>query len=126
MLHYESGTPMDAPYIIDRQIFKIMKFIYRKHEVKLSLIAKKFGDGAIPLSLSLCIPQYAAYCSKDKLWTFDTVHTSPDGSIGLTSLGNKYVEDRREAFIKWFVPLVTSSISVAISMMALAVSIFLK
>lgn len=126
MLHSESGTPAEAPYIIDKQTFKIMKFIYHKHEVKLSLIAKKFGDGAVPISLSLCIPQYAAYCGKDKLWTYDTVHTSFDGSIGLTPLGNKYVEDRLEAFVKWFVPLVTSSISVAISMMALAASIFLK
>lgn len=125
-MHYESETPAETPYIIDKRAFKIMKFIYRKHEVKLIRIEKKFGDGAVPITLSLCLPQYAAYCGKDKRWTYDIFSTSPDGSIGLTPLGNKYVEDRQEAFIKWFVPLVTSSISVAISMMALAASIFFK
>lgn len=117
---------METPCIIDQRTFKIMKFIYRKHEVKLGCIEKKFGDEAVDSALYLCPSQYAAYRDEEKRLTFDISHTSHNGSIGLTPLGNKYVEDRREAFVKWFVPLVTSSISVAISMMALAASIFLK
>ena len=103
-----------------------MKFIYRKHEVKLGRISKKFGDEALDLALYLCPHQYAAYRDEKKMLTYDISNTSHEGSIGLTPLGNKYVEDRQEAFVKWFVPLVTSSISVAISLMALAASIFLN
>ncbi|MDO5344414.1 MAG: hypothetical protein Q4E91_01565 [Lachnospiraceae bacterium] len=117
---------MEIPFIIDKETYTIMKYIYRHKEVKLCKISNKFGEDAMIAALYLCPQQYAAYRDESKHITFDITHTSANGSIGLTPLGNKYVEDRREAFIKWYVPLVTSSISVAISMMALATSIFLK
>lgn len=117
---------METPCIIDKNTYKVMKYIYHKHEVKLFKITEKFGDDVTAASLYLCTHQYAAYRDEAKMLTYDISHTSSEGSIGLTPLGNKYVEDRQEAFIKWFVPLVTSSISVAISLMALAASIFLN
>ena len=117
---------MEIPFVIDQTTFKAMKFIYRKHEVKLNRIAKKFGEDTLVSILYLCPRQYAAYRDEDERLTFDISNTSYNGSIGLTPLGNTYVEDRRESFVKWFVPLVTSSVSVAISMMALAASIFLN
>lgn len=115
------------PFVIDQQTFKIMRYIYRKHEVRLELIGRKFGDDGIVSALYLCPAHYAAYRNNEtKQLTFDISDTSYKGSIGLTPLGNKYLEDRREAFVKWFVPLVTSSISVAVSLIALATSIFLN
>lgn len=119
-------TNMENPCIIDKNTFKVMKYIYRKQEVKLSCISKKFGEDAIIFALYLCPSQYAAYRNEDKTLTFDISHTSSEGSIGLTPLGNKYVEDRCESFVKWLLPLIISSISVAISLMALATSIFIK
>ncbi len=107
-----------------KKTYRIMKYIYRKHEVKLKRIVKKFGEDADVSALYLCPRYYAAYRDPTGRVTFDISYAHCDGYIGLTPLGNKYVEDRREAFVKWFVPLVTSSISVAISLMALAASIF--
>ena len=117
---------METPYVIDKKTFKVMKYIYHKHEVSLGKIAKHLGNDAVSSATYLCPQHYAAYRDENKQLTFDITHTSYKGSIGLTPLGNKYVEDRRESFVKWFVPLITSSISVAISMMALAASIFLN
>ncbi len=116
----------EIPYIIDYSTFKVMKFIYRKHEIKLKHIAKKFGEDAVVSALYLCPSRYAAYRDENGMLTFDISHTSSEGSIGLTPLGNKYVEDRIETLVKWLFPLITSSISVAISLIALAASIFLN
>ncbi|MCM1057922.1 MAG: hypothetical protein NC517_09980 [Firmicutes bacterium] len=115
-----------VPYIIDKNTYNVMKYIYRKHEVKLEDVLKKFGEDGLILAIYLCPQHYAVYRNEEQRLTFDISTTSAEGSIGLTPLGNKYVENRREAFVKWFVPLVTSSISVAISMLALATSIFLS
>ncbi len=117
---------METPYIIDANTYKIMKYIYRKHEVKLHRVARKYGEEAATIALYLCPEKYAVYRDENGTLTFDISNTSQYGSIGLTPLGNKYVEDRRESFVKWFVPLVTSSISVAISIIALAASIVFK
>lgn len=117
---------MDKPFIIDKKTYSVMKYIYRHHEVHLYKIRKKFGDDGLTSAIYLCPAFYAAYRDEKGHLTFDISSTSDMGKIGLTPPGNKYVEDRREAFIKWFVPLIVSSVSVAISLMSLAVSIFLK
>ena len=115
-----------VPFIIDGNTYKVMNYLYRHKEVKLHKLNRKFGDETAGLARALCPHYYAAYRDEDGRLTFDTSVTSTDGSIGLTPLGNKYVEDRREAFIKWFVPLVTSTTSVAVSIIALAISIFTR
>ncbi len=117
---------MATPFIIDKDTYKVMKYLYRHKEIKLYKIEKRFNSEMLCSALYLCPQQYAAYRDESGHLTFDITNTSTNGSIGLTPLGNKYVEDRNESFIKWFVPLVTSSISVAISMIALATSIFFK
>lgn len=115
----------EMPYVIDRKTFRVMKYLHRKYEIKLEHIEKKFDEDGRIAALYLCPQHYAAYRDENGI-TFDISSTSSEGYIGLTPLGNKYVEDRSESFVKWFVPLITSSISVAISMLALAASIFLK
>lgn len=114
------------PFIIDGNTYKVMKYLYRHKEVKLHKLYRKFNQEIVDASMYLCPNYYAAYRDEEERLTFSIANTSANGSIGLTPLGNKYVEDRREAFIKWFVPLVTSTTSVAVSIIALAISIFTK
>lgn len=117
---------MDIPIVIDKETYKVMKHIYRNQEVKLGDLNRKFGDDAICSALYLCSCYYAAYRDKEGQLTFNPKFTSSDGSIGLTPLGNKYVEDKQEALVKWIVPILISVAAVSISVLSLAISIFMK
>lgn len=110
---------MDAPIIIDKHTYRIMRYVYRHHEVKLHKIRKKFGrDGIVCLSM-LVSAHYALYKDPDGTYTFDTSSIDPNGSFGLVLPGNKYVENRRQSFMQWFVPTFISLLALIISVASL-------
>lgn len=115
---------MDVPFIVDKEIYKIMKYLYRHQEVRLGKISRKFGEHSVSVALSLCPQHYAAYRDEQKRLTFDITSTSAKGSIGLTPLGNQYVEDRRRSNVICYTPILLSAVSVIVSIVALLVSIF--
>jgi len=114
---------MDNDIVIDNKTYKMMKYLYRKNEAKISTLQKKFKDDARSLPY-LCDYKYALYRKPDGTLTFESSSIHHDGTLGLTPLGNKYVENKRETFIQWFVPILISCLSAVISLMAIAISIF--
>lgn len=114
---------MDNDIIIDKKMFKMMKYLYKKNDAKISVLHKKFKDDARLLPY-LCDYKYALYKKPDGTLTFESSHIHRDGTLGLTPLGNKYVENKRETFLQWFVPILISCLSAVISLLAIAISIF--
>lgn len=110
--------------LIDNKTHKIMNYVYMKDEVKLSVIEKKFGTNGINALCYLCNIKYAIYRKPDGELTYDINSTHFDGSFGLMPQGNKFVENKRESFFHWFIPILISCISAAISLLAIAISIF--
>ena len=112
-------------FIIDRETYKIMKYIYRHKEVTISKLMRKFKnfDDVDAIAIALCKSKYAAYRDTDNSLHFDVFSYSDRGSVGLTPLGNKYIQDKRLSFIQWFVPVMCSIISVFVSILALIISL---
>ena len=115
---------MENETVIDNKTYKMMKYLYRKNEVKISVLEKKFGNDDVTMLFYLCNNEYAIYRKPDKTLTYETKEIHYNGSIGLTPLGNKYVERKRETFLQWFVPILISCLSAVISLLAIAISIF--
>jgi hypothetical protein len=110
------------PFIIDKQCYKIMKYIYRHKEVTIGELREKFGKDKADYILYLCPAHYAAYRDVTGKLTYDISSTSHDGLIGLTPNGNKYIEDRRDSFIKWIIPTLISILALVTSVSALITS----
>lgn len=113
---------MNGSIFIDKQTYKIMCYVYRHHEVKLSKIEEKFGREGISSLLLLVSSQYALYKTPDGLYTSDTTSIDSDGSIGLIPPGNVYIENRRQSFIQWFVPTFISLLALIASIASLLFS----
>lgn len=110
------------PFIIDKQRYKVMKYIYRYKEVPLGKIRKKYGENGFISAIYLCPEHYAAYRDTTGRLTYDISSTSYDGLITLTPLGNKYIEDRQDSFIKWVIPTFISVLALITSIAALIAS----
>lgn len=113
---------MQDPVVIDKKTYKVMRYIYRHHEISLNKIGEKFGEDGIASALYLCPKHLAAYRDNAGILTFDITHTSSDGLIGLTVPGNKYIEDRSSSFIKWCIPTLISILALITSVAALIAS----
>lgn len=113
---------MQDPFVIDKATYKIMKYIYRHHEVTLGKIREKFGDEGLAIATYLCPEKFAVYRTENKQFTYDITHTSADGTILLTIAGNKYVEDRMSSFTQWMIPIAISLFALAISAISLVLS----
>lgn len=106
---------MDTPIIIDKQTYKIMRYVYHHHEVKLHKIHKKFGREGIACLSMLVSAKYALCKTPNGSYTFDVSSIDSNGSFGLVSPGNEYVENRRRSFMQWFVPTFISLLALMIS-----------
>lgn len=119
---------MDEPKVVDKQLYKVMCYIYKHKEVEISkVIAAVKGkvDEADVRIMTLCDYKFAAYRAPgSRTPTFDTCNFDHSGKVGLTPLGLKYVEDRRESLIKWLVPMSFSLVSVVFALISLLVSLF--
>ncbi len=110
------------PFIIDKQCYKIMKYIYKHKEISMGKLRKKFKRDGADYALYLCPAHYATYRDTTGKLTYDISSTSHDGLIGLTPIGNKYIEDRRDNFIKWIIPTLISILALVTSVAALIAS----
>lgn len=112
-------------FVIDKDTYKIMKYIYRHKETTISRLTRKFKniDDVDAIAIGLCQSKYAAYRDLDNSLHFEVFSYSDRGSVVLTPLGNKYIQDRRLSFMQWFVPVMCSIISVFVSIIALIISL---
>lgn len=115
----------DTPFVIDKNTYKVMKYIYRKKKTTISNIIHKFKNIEEPdvLAIYLCVNKYAVYFDIDRKPYFDAPSYSDFGNVALTPLGNKYIEDKKRLFVQWFVPVMCSISSVLISIIALIISL---
>lgn len=110
-------------FVIDGYTYKIMKYAYKKHSVKIGAITRKFGPkSSIPI-MELCRMRYGTYISPsgEVVEIPDSLHES--GTFYLLPIGNKYIEDRTDDFRKWILPISISFLSVVISVLALVVTL---
>ena len=114
---------MTPEIVVTKQLHKILRYIYRRKEVSLGTLQKKFKKCAVSDFLYLIDCHYAAYKGENKLWTYDTTHTSHTGIIGLTLPGEKYVEDKRSQTLQWVFTTLIAFISMLISFFALLFSL---
>lgn len=115
---------MENNIIIDKTMYKIMKYIYRKQGASFGRITKKFGEDDAMLIVELCRIHYTAIRLPDKKITQSVSYLSDDCVIHLLPPGNKYVEDMRESSVISRTPIFLSVVSVIVSVVALLVSIF--
>ena len=113
----------DKPVFIDSETYKVMKFVYRHNEVKLSVIYDKFGRNGITDMCYLCDIHYSLYRNPKGELTYDTSHLDNNGSFGLVYPGNSYVENRKLSFTKWVVPTLISVLALITSVAALIASL---
>ncbi len=110
--------------IIDKNAYKIMRYLYRRDEVRFDAVIKKFGrDNACAL-FAMCRCELALHRLPDGSLTRDTSFISSDSKFGLTPAGNRIVEERRRNNILCVTPIFLSVVSVLTSIIALLVSIF--
>lgn len=108
--------------IIDKNTYKLMKYVYRHQEVSLASLERKFGDDSSVAVCYLCSMEYGAYRRPDKTLTYDTSVLDSRGFFGLTIPGNQYVESRSLSFTKWIVPTIISVLALIASVAALIAS----
>lgn len=113
---------MQEPVVIDKGTYKVLKYLYRHKEIALSKIREKYGEDGMIAAMYLCPKQFAAYRDESGHLTFDISVTSTSGSIGLTPLGKKYVEDHVANFTKWIIPTLISVLALITSVAALIAS----
>lgn len=113
--------------VIDKKMFKVMKYIYRRNEVSISKLKNHFpakgNDNVVPLILVMCSKNLAMLRMSNRVLTYDVHYLDQATSVGLTPEGNKYVEDRRESLLKWVIPIVISVLSLTLSFISLFVAI---
>lgn len=109
--------------VIDKTAYKIMKYLYRHGEVKFELISKKFGSDKACAVFDMCRCVLALHRLPDGSLTTDTSVVSFDSAFGLTSAGNKIVEERRKNNILCVTPIFLSVVSVLTSIVALIISV---
>ena len=109
--------------VIDNATYKIMKYLYGKHGVKLYKIREKFGDDSISLICELFHGNYIAIRKPDGTYVDNPSILSYDFEVCLIVPGNKYVEDRRESNAVRITPIFVSIVSVVVSIVSLIISI---
>lgn len=111
---------MSEPVVIDKNMFKIMKYIYRRKEVSLETLFNKFDCDTVYVTISyLCEINYAAYKQPNGKFTYETNNLNIYGRIGMTPPGNIYVEERTLSFTKWIIPTLISILALVTSIAAL-------
>ena len=113
-------------FAIDKENYKILKFIYRKKSVTTQELVEKFGWDGVSSVAILCEQKYAAYKSPEGTLVFVVPSPEPDGIFALTMIGKKYIEDRISTSIRWVVPILISLFSLAISFSTMVLTIFSK
>lgn len=109
--------------IIDKTVYKIMKYLYGKRDVEFQKIKEKFGDDNSTLIAMLVSAGYAVIRLPDGTLTQSDFYLGDDVKISLLVSGNKYVEDRRKAFAIQFIPILVSITSVIVSIIGLVISL---
>lgn len=110
--------------IIDKNAYKIMKYLYRHGEVRFDLISKNFGEDNACALFDMCRCVLVLHRLPNGSLTTDTSFVSFDSTFGLTPAGNKIVEERRKNNILCATPILLSIVSVLTSIVALLVSAF--
>lgn len=113
---------MNTEIVITKHTYRILKYIYRRKEVSLGKLQKKFKKASVSDFLYLVDCYYACYKDENAFWTHKTDHTTATGIIALTPPGEKYVEDKRLASKQWLLTTLIAFISMLISFLALLVS----
>lgn len=121
-----SNAPQ-SPFVIDKETYKIMKYLYHQKLVSSQKLIKKFGFDGYTTVAWLCSEYYAAYKGEDSQITYSPPGPNGhNGYFGLTPLGKKYIEDSVESKMKWMIPAMISILSLAISFSTLLLTIFGK
>ena len=121
-----SNAPQ-SPFVIDKETYKIMRYLYRQKVVSSQKLIKKFGFDGYTTVAWLCSEHYAAYKEGNSPITYSPPGPNGhDGYFGLTPLGKKYIEDSVESQMKWMIPAMISILSLAISFSTLLLTIFGK
>lgn len=109
--------------VIDNTTYKIMKYLYGKHDVEFNKIEAKFGEENAQLVHELIRGNYAAHRLPSGELSRDSSHLRYNSKISLLVPGNKYVEDRRSSNIIRITPILVSVVSVVVSAIGLIISI---
>lgn len=114
-----------SPFVIDKETYKIMRYLYRKKLVSSKKLIKKFGFNGYTAVSWLCAQYYAAFREENQTITFSPPGPSGhNGYFGLTPRGKKYIEDSVESQMKWIIPTMISILSLAISFSTLLLTVF--
>lgn len=113
----------DSQIVIDRNMYKIMRYIYKYHVVSFSTLQRRFGEDNAHAILSLVLHGYAILRLPDGALTSDISYLPHGLKIALLPPGNKYCEDRMESDMMRRIPVLLSAVSVIVSIVALIVSL---
>ena len=114
---------MNTEIVITKHTYKILSYIYRRKEVSLGKLQKRFKKASIADFLYLVDCHYACYKDENVFWTYKTDRTTSTGIIALTPPGEKYVEEKRLASMQWLSTTLIAFISMLISFLALLFSL---
>ena len=109
--------------IIDNTTYKIMKYLYGKHDVEFNKIEAKFGEDNAQLVHELIRGNYAVHRLPSGELSQDSSSLGYNSKISLLVPGNKYVEDRRASTVIRITPIFVSVVSVIVSIISLIISI---
>ena len=112
--------------VLDKRTFKIMRYIYRKHEASYKELCDRFNDGDLSILSVLCDSLYAMYRPPKGAPTKDTSTLHLDGIFALTPPGNRLVEDRIRTNIQLIVPIVVSIVSLLVSITSLVIAVIFQ
>lgn len=110
--------------VIDNTTYKIMKYLYGKHDVSFGKIESKFGEDNAQLVHELIRGNYAAHRLPSGELSQDSSNLGYNSKISLLVPGNKYIEDRRSSNMIRITPILVSIVSAIVSVIGLIISIF--
>lgn len=112
--------------VLDKRTFKIMHYIYRKHEASYKELSDKFNDDDLSILSVLCDSLYAMYRPPKGAPTKDTSTLHLDGIFALTPPGNRLVEDRIRTNIQLIAPIIVSIVSLLVSITSLVIAVIFQ
>lgn len=112
--------------VLDKRTFKIMRYIYRKHEASYKELSDKFNDDDLSILSVLCDSLYAMYRPPKGAPTKDTSTLHLDGIFALTPPGNRLVEDRIRTNIQLIAPIIVSIVSLLVSITSLVIAVIFQ
>lgn len=112
--------------VLDKRTFKIMRYIYRKHEASYKELSDKFNDDDLSILSVLCDSLYAMYRPPKGSPTKDTSTLHLDGIFALTPPGNRLVEDRIRTNIQLIAPIIVSIVSLLVSITSLVIAVIFQ